>query len=272
MPKDEISPEAAEQTNPEDESQQANESGESQTAEAVESPSQDEIARWRALEARFKEQNVDPEQLLPEFTRRSQALKAVEEEATQWRQYFQTQHQRQQAQADPVIALSQQIVEAETAFDHGRAEQLRQQLVAEQARKIAREEFQSLSQQERVRSTEQELVRHLREYGIPEANVRDLAQRASQDPRAMAASLAMAYDPALVEKRMLRDKAERDKRAADAARLQGFRPGGARQVTGDTDDDDGPIHIPAATYHGLPESYWKKKLGPAFPRVVITPN
>lgn len=272
MPNDETSQEAVEQTNPEDESRQtANESGESQTTAAEESPSPEDIQRWRALEAKFKEQNVDPEQLLPEFTRRSQELKRQQEENARWLEVYQQQQRQQQAQADPLTALPQQIVEAEASFDHARAEQLRQQYAAEQARRIAREEYQTLSAQERARTTEQQLVAELKAYGIPDPDVRALAQRASQDPKAMAAAVAMAYDPGLLEKRALRDKAERDKRAAEASRIRPFQPEGGRNVPGEP-EDEGPIRIPAATYHGLPESYWKKKLGDAFRRVVITPS
>lgn len=262
-PNDGTSPDPVEEpTSPETGGQEPSPEGESPDA-AEESLSPEQIQRWKALEAKAQEQNVDFGELLPEYTRSRQRAKELEDENALWRDHVQKIYAQQQTQAqqqDPEGSMTQQIVEAESIGDYEKANNLRSQLIAHQTRKIAREEFQNLSQtqqQQQVRAGLLETAR--KRYNLSEREVDELANRAVRNPEALARAIAWERDPDLVREEVLRDQREREKKAQDAGSTRSIASSGGRRVPGEAGEDAAPVKVPAAIYYAFPESVAKRK-------------
>lgn len=265
MPKSDegTSPEEREQTSGETEAQEASPSTESAATEE-ESLTDEQMARARALLKLEQEKNVDFNALLPEYTRARQYAKELEAETAGWRQTFQQMHQQQQRQADPITSLSAQIVEAETAFDHEKAERLRMELVREQSRRIAQETFQTMHQQQTAQNTEAALMEELRAHGLTQKEANELAAKAASNPKALAYLILAAKDERLVEEHALRNRTERERRAQEAGRHTSLagRAGGGRMVPGaDREEQREPLRVPASIYFAFPEKVARKKFG-----------
>jgi hypothetical protein len=232
----------------------------------------EEIARWKALDAKFKEQNVDPDQLLPEFTRRSQMLKDVSDEATQWRSFFQHQQRQPSAAAeDRIETLKREI--AESYADPVRQSGLVADLAIESGRRAAVDEHRRSSAKAAATQTEAEVKRMLAERGFSPAEVDAIAPTLASNPRALAIGIAYAKDPQKGEEMVLSDRKRREAEATEKARFKSILDGGGRNPglgARVEEDADAPLDIPESLYFGKPESYWKRTLGERFGRIRLT--
>ena len=108
-----------------------------QSADSQQELTPEQIARWQELEGRFKEQNVDPEQLLPEYTRSRQQLQEYQSQNEWYRQQLERQQQPQaQPNADPEAQLRARMDAAAQSFDMQTYHEANLQLVALQEQKI----------------------------------------------------------------------------------------------------------------------------------------
>lgn len=264
MPKDETSPEQEQEGTSQTEGGEQPSHGEESPASPEESVSQDQIERWRALEAKAKEQNVDLENLLPEYTRSRQQLKDYQTENAQWRDAFQRMHverQQQQAQGDPESMLRQKIQQAEAEGDYRTAKDLEDKLIEHRVQKIAEAQFSRLTQQQQQAQVRDGLYRTAAEkFGLSQREMDELAPRAAVNPEAMSVALAWQRDPNLVRDMVLQREREREKRAEAASRTSSLASSGGRRVPGSLDAEQSrPTRVPASVYYAFPEAVAKKK-------------
>lgn len=224
--------------------------------EATESqPTREEIDAFRAFAQRCKEQNVDPEHLLPEFTRTRQALKQAESENQRWTEWFNQNRAAAATQEDPVAKAEKEWAEARQSFDPEAEMRALRNLRKADADVIRREAAQQAQQALELR----EGLTKAKEWG--ESDPLKLAE-VYKSLTAEDLAIIDAHRAGRLEDKVLARRKERERRAKEAGGLPSLAgdAGGGRRVPGSLGvEDEGPIEVPAAIYYAFPESVAKKK-------------